>query len=148
MTTELTDEQKHALPKKPDGTPYAIMIVDDSDFMVNNLKRIVLSFEGSVSEIAHDGREAVEKFQAMPEKPDLITMDLTMPRMNGLDAIREIRALHPAQKIIVVSALGQKELIQQAILLGAKHFIVKPFQRQDVYRVVRSVLGIKSSEPA
>lgn len=142
---ELTDEQRHLLPKKEGSKPYTFMIVDDSDFMVNNLKRIILSFEGNVVETASDGLDAVTKYKALAEKPDLVTMDITMPNMGGLDAIKLIMKENKVQKVVVVSALGQKEVVQQAIVLGAKHFVVKPFQRDDVYRVVRSVLGIKSA---
>lgn len=133
-------ELRHVLPRKVDGSPYTFMVVDDSEFMVTNLTRIIASFEAEVVGTAGDGAEAVTLYCGLAAKPDLITMDLTMPRVGGLDAIRLIQKEQPQQKIVVVSALGQKEIVQQAMLLGARHFVVKPFQRDDVYRVFRTVL--------
>lgn len=134
------------LPLKPDASPYRFMIVDDSEFMLNNLKRIITSFEGEVIEKAEDGQIAVDKYKSMPIKPDLITMDITMPNKNGIEAIKEIMAENKEQKIVCVSALGQKEMVQQAIVAGAKHFIVKPFKRDDVFKVFKAVMGI--TDPA
>lgn len=144
----LTEEQRHVLPKRDGKRPYAFMIVDDSDFMVNQLKRIILSFEAEVVAVAGDGADAVVKFGDLAEKPDIVTMDLTMPKMGGLDAARAILASAPDQKIVVVSALGQKDVVQKAIVLGAKHFVVKPFQRDDIYRVFRQTLGLKPAGAA
>lgn len=141
--TDLTEEQRRVLPKKDDGTSYKFMIVDDSEFMINNLKRIILGFEGEVLDTAMDGASAVVHYKNLPVKPDLITMDLTMPKMSGMEAIKMIMADTPGQKVVVVSALGHKEAVRDAIMLGAKHFIVKPFNRDDVYRVFRAVLGLK-----
>ncbi len=142
---DLNEEQRRILPHKDDGKPYAFMVVDDSEFMINNLKRIILSFEGEIMDTAMDGATAVVRYKNLPAKPDVITMDLTMPKMGGMEAIKMIMAENPAQKIVVVSALGHKEAVRDAIMLGAKHFIVKPFNRDDVYRVLRAVLGLKPS---
>lgn len=141
--TELSDEQRHQLPPRADGNKYQIMIVDDSEFMVNNLKRIIVSFNADVCITAADGRIAVDNYKAAETKADLITMDITMPNKNGIEAITEIMAENKEQKIVVVSALGQKEMVQAAIIAGAKHFVVKPFKRGDVYKVFRASLGIK-----
>lgn len=141
--TELSDDQRHVLPLKEGGVKYAFMIVDDSEFMVNNLKRVILGFEGEVLTTAVDGTDAVQKYAALAVKPDLITMDITMPNMTGVEALAAILKMNPAQKIVMVSALGHKEAVQEAIMKGAKHFIVKPFQRNDVYKVVCSVLERK-----
>lgn len=138
-----SEEEKHSLPRRPDGKPYRFMLVDDSEFMINNLRRIVAGFQAEVIDSASDGAQAILKYNAMHEKPDLVTMDLTMPNMGGFEAIQGILKSNPKQKIIVVSAMGHKEAIQEAIRGGAKHFVVKPFKRDDVYRVLRSVLGIK-----
>lgn len=134
------DNRTHMLPKKSDGEPYRFFLVDDSDFMLNNLKRIVTGFGGEIAGVALNGLEAIESYKGLAEKPDLITMDLTMPKMGGLDAIQAIKAENPAQKIVVVSALGQQGVIQQALMLGASHFIVKPFKRDDVFRIFGIVL--------
>lgn len=142
--SELTEEQRHQLPEKEDKSKYTFMIVDDSEFMVNNLKRIITSFGGEVVMTAANGAAAVLKYQALPVKPDLITMDLTMPNMGGSSAIAMIMKDNPHQRIVVVSALGHKEAIQDAIMKGAKHFIVKPFQRDNVYKIFRAVLTGKA----
>lgn len=141
--TDLTREHRRQLPSKDDGTSYSFMIVDDSEFMVNNLKRILVSFGGRVLVAAADGLQAVVDYESMDPKPDIVTMDITMPKMGGIEAIKEILARNPAQKIVVVSAMGHKDIIRQAIVLGAKYFIVKPFVRDDIYRVVRKILDLK-----
>jgi two-component system chemotaxis response regulator CheY len=144
--SDLTDSQRRVLPPRPDGKPWQFMIVDDSEFMVNNLKRILLSFGGEVLATAPDGANAILTYNGLTIKPDLITMDITMPKMNGIEATQAILRANAQQKIIVVSALGHKEAVQQAIMTGAKHFVVKPFQRDDVYRVLRAVLNIPMAE--
>lgn len=141
--TELSDEQRHQLPHRSDGNKYQFMIVDDSEFMINNLKRIITSFGGEILAQAEDGQIAIDNYKALELKPDLITMDITMPNKNGIEAIKEIRAENGNQLIVCVSALGQKDMVQQAIVAGAKHFVVKPFKRGDVYKVFTALLGIK-----
>lgn len=140
---ELSESQRHLLPRKEDGTPYRFMIVDDSEFMVNNLRRIVIGFGCEVVETAGDGADAVVRYKSISPKPDIVTMDLTMPNMGGFEAIQRVLEVDKTQRIVVVSAIGAKESVQRAILLGAKHFVVKPFKRDDVYRVFRSVLGVR-----
>jgi two-component system, chemotaxis family, chemotaxis protein CheY len=138
--SDLTDEQRHILPRKPDGSKYGFLIVDDSDFMVKNLVRIVQSFEGEVIATAENGAEAVLRYRENMGRIDCVTLDITMPKMSGLEALELIRKDDPRAVVVMVSALGHKEAVQQAILKGAKHFVVKPFQRESVYKVFLSIL--------
>ena len=82
MAEEMAAELRHLLPKKEGGQPYTFMIVDDSEFMITDLKRIIAGFEAEVMETAMDGAIAVQKYESLAAKPDVITMDLTMPNMN------------------------------------------------------------------
>lgn len=90
---------------------------------------------------AENGREAVELYKK--ELPDLVTMDITMPVMNGIEAIKEICAFDPLAKIVVCSAIGQQKVVVEAIDEGAKDFIVKPFDENQVIDTIRNVLDVK-----
>ncbi len=138
--SELTEEQRHQLPLKPDGTRFGFLVVDDSDFMVKNLVRIINSFEADVVATAVNGADGFLRYRELRDKIDCVTLDITMPKMDGLECLELIRKENPDAVVIMVSALGHKEAVQTAIMKGAKHFIVKPFQRDNVYKVVRSVL--------
>ena len=129
------------LKQRPDGKPWKFMIVDDSEFMIKNLSRIIVSFGGDVVNMAHDGDEAVKMFTENQANIDLITMDITMPRMNGIAALEEIMKINAQARVVVVSALGHQELVKQALLHGARHYIVKPFQRENVFRVFDQILS-------
>lgn len=113
------------------------LIADDAAFMRMTLKQIIqpLGFNSIVE--AANGEEAVQMYKK--EKPDLVTMDITMPEKDGLTAIKEIIAFDPNAKIIVCSAMGQKEIVLEAIQLGAKNFIVKPFDTPKVTEIVKAV---------
>lgn len=116
------------------------LIVDDAAFMRMSLRQIIEAqgFEEIVE--AANGKEAIIAYQR-GEKPDLVTMDLTMPEMDGLTAIRQLIELDPSANIIVCSAMGQKEIVVEAIKAGAKSFIVKPFDAQKVVEVVRASMS-------
>jgi len=117
-----------------------VMIVDDALFMRNMLRDIFSRTAGfEVAGEAADGREAVEQFRQL--RPDLVTMDIVMPRQSGLEALEQIVSVDPTAKVIMCSALGQEALILDAVKAGAKDFIVKPFQEQKVLEVARRVLG-------
>ncbi len=116
-----------------------IMIVDDAAFMRESLKRILKSAGYDVAAEAKNGREAVHMYELV--LPDLVMMDITMPEMDGLDAIRAIRALHPNANIIICSAMGQKLFMLEAIQAGAKDFVVKPFFGDQVLSAVKAALA-------
>lgn len=111
-----------------------VLIVDDTAFMRMMLKTIITGKGYSVVGEAEDGLDAIEKYKEL--KPDIVTMDITMPRMDGIEGMKGILEIDPNAKIIVCSAMGQKTLVIEALRLGAKDFIVKPF---DADRVVEAI---------
>ena len=114
------------------------LIVDDAAFMRVTLKN-VLEPEGYEIEEAENGQVAVEKYGEF--KPDIVTMDITMPELDGIQAVRQIVGSDPNAKVVMVSALGQESMVKDAILAGAKDFIVKPFQPDRVLDAIKKVLG-------
>lgn len=114
-----------------------ILVVDDAAFM-RMMIRDILAQEGYVIHEAVNGRDAVDKYQQI--RPDLVTMDITMPEMSGLAALREIRAADPNARVLVVSAMGQQQVIIEALELGAVDFLVKPFQPTKVLETVKKSL--------
>lgn len=119
--------------------PGKILIVDDAAFMRMMIKDILVSNGYEIAGEANNGLKAVEIYQR--EKPDLVTMDITMPDMDGITAVREIRKIDPSAKIIMCSALGQQSMVMDAIQAGARDFIVKPFQPDRVLEALKKVLG-------
>jgi two-component system chemotaxis response regulator CheY len=115
------------------------MIVDDNAFMRNNLKNVLKNAGFDVVAEASDGVEAINTFQS--EKPDLVTMDITMPNMDGVQALKELRSLDPGAKVIMVSAMGQEALVVDAITSGAADFVVKPFEPNRVVEAVNNALA-------
>ncbi len=116
-----------------------ILIVDDAAFMRMLLKDIVSKAGFEVVGEASNGKEAVEKYREL--KPDAVTMDITMPEMNGIDAVKEIKKTDPNANIIMVSAMGQQAMVIEAIQAGAKDFIVKPFQPARVIEALKKAVG-------
>lgn len=116
-----------------------ILIVDDAKFMRMTLSNILIKANHEVVGEAENGLQAVELFEK--EKPDLVTMDITMPEQNGIEALREIKSQYPDAKIIMCSAMGQQKMVVEAIESGAKDFIVKPFDENRVIEAITRVLG-------
>ncbi len=115
-----------------------ILIVDDSDFMRVRTRQL-LAGEGYTVVEASNGQEAIQKFQE--HRPDVVMMDITMPIMDGLTAVREIRKIDAQARVIMCSALGQQATVLEAIKAGAKDFIVKPYQPDRVLATLRKVLS-------
>ncbi|QZA33511.1 response regulator [Hydrogenibacillus sp. N12] len=116
-----------------------ILVVDDAAFMRMMLKDILTKNGYEVVGEAPDGAKAVKLYQEL--KPDLVTMDITMPEMDGIQALKEIKKIDPQAKVIMCSAMGQQAMVIEAIQAGAKDFIVKPFQAERVLEAVRKLLG-------
>jgi len=116
-----------------------ILIVDDASFMRMMIKDILTKNGFTVAGEAENGVKAVEKYKEL--NPDLVIMDITMPEMDGIQAVREIRKLNSNAKIIMCSAMGQQAMVIEAIQAGAKDFIVKPFQSDRVVEAVKKVLS-------
>lgn len=116
-----------------------VLIVDDAVFMRNMIREVFTPDRFEVVAEAQNGQEAIERYKE--QKPDLVTMDIVMPMMSGIDATRAIIEHDPQAKIIMCSALGQEALVMEALDAGASDFIVKPFQPEDVLKVVNKVLS-------
>lgn len=117
-----------------------ILIVDDAAFMRMMIRDILTKNGFEVVGEAQDGAQAIEKFKEL--RPDLITMDITMPEMDGIAALKEIKKLDPNAKVIMCSAMGQQAMVIDAIQAGAKDFIVKPFQSDRVIEAINKTLGL------
>ncbi|WP_020615275.1 response regulator [Paenibacillus daejeonensis] len=116
-----------------------ILIVDDAAFMRMMIRDILSKNGYEVVGEAQDGAQAVEKYKEL--KPDLITMDITMPEMDGISALKEIKKMDGNAKVIMCSAMGQQAMVIDAIQAGAKDFIVKPFQADRVIEAIKKTLG-------
>lgn len=119
--------------------PGKVLIVDDAAFMRMMIKDILSNNGYEVIGEANNGLKAVEMYKK--ERPDIVTMDITMPDMDGIAAVKEIKKLDPSAKIIMCSALGQQTMVMDAIQAGARDFIVKPFQPDRVLEALKKVLG-------
>ena len=116
-----------------------ILIVDDAKFMRMTLSNILIKANHEIVGEGENGLEAVTLFEK--EQPDLVTLDITMPEKNGIQALKEIKEKYPDAKIIMCSAMGQQKMVVEAIEAGAKDFIVKPFDENRVLEAVGRVLG-------
>ena len=114
-----------------------VMVVDDAMFMRASLKMMLEKNGYEVVAEAENGAIAVQKYKEL--KPDIVTMDITMPEMDGLQALKLIRQHDPDAKVVVVSAMGQEPVVKDAILSGAKSFIVKPFKEDFVLKTLGSL---------
>lgn len=112
-----------------------ILIVDDAVFMRNTLKMMLERNDFEVVGQAEDGEDAINQFIKL--KPDVVTMDITMPKMSGLEALVKIKQVDPNAKIVMITAMGNESMVKEAILNGAVNFIVKPFQEDKVVEVLR-----------
>lgn len=115
-----------------------ILIVDDSLIMRKNLESILKGGGHTVVAQAANGKQAVSLYKDL--KPDLVTMDISMPMMTGTDALAEILKEDPQARIVMVSAINQKQMVFEAIKAGAKHYIVKPISSENVLKTVEAVL--------
>lgn len=118
---------------------HTVLVCDDAIFMRTMISDILRQAEYDVIGEAETGVQAVERFREL--KPDLVTMDIVMPDMGGIEAVREIVKIEPNAKILMCSAMGQQALVVEAIQAGAKDFVVKPFQPSRVLEAVQRVLG-------
>lgn len=116
-----------------------ILICDDAAFMRMMIKDILSKNGYNIAGEAENGMKAVEKFKEVT--PDLVLMDITMPEMDGIAALKEIKKLDAGAKVIMCSAMGQQAMVIESIQAGAKDFIVKPFQAERVLEAVKKVVG-------
>lgn len=111
-----------------------LMIVDDASFMRVTIRKMLENHDYEIVAEAGDGVEAVDLYKRC--KPDVITMDITMPNMSGIEALKIIKQIDKNAKVIMVSAMGQETLIKEAVINGASSFIVKPFQKEKLIEVL------------
>lgn len=116
-----------------------IMLVDDAAFMRMTIKNVLTKMGYTNLLEAADGAQAVEMYEK--EHPDLVIMDITMPNMDGIQALQAIKAKDPGAKVIMCSAMGQEAMVVQAIKEGAMDFIVKPFKPDRILQTVTKILG-------
>ena len=116
-----------------------ILVCDDAAFMRMMIKDILGKNGYTVAGEAENGQKAVEKYTEL--KPDLVLMDITMPEMDGIQALKEIRKIDGSAKVIMCSAMGQQAMVIESIQAGAKDFIVKPFAPERVLEAVKKVVG-------
>lgn len=116
-----------------------ILVCDDAAFMRMMIKDILTKNGYNVAGEAENGLKAVEKYKEV--SPDLVLMDITMPEMDGIQALKEIKSLDGGAKVIMCSAMGQQAMVIESIQAGAKDFIVKPFQAERVIEAVKKVIG-------
>lgn len=116
-----------------------VLITDDALFMRVTLKNILTKGGYEIVGEAANGQESVTLYQQ--HKPDLVTMDITMPEMDGITAVREIRKIDPEANVIMCTAMGQKSMVMEAVAAGAKDFLVKPFQPDKVIEAIQKIIG-------
>jgi two-component system chemotaxis response regulator CheY len=116
-----------------------ILVVDDAAFMRMMIKDVLSKNGFEICGEAENGAKAIEKYKEL--NPDLVIMDITMPEVDGIQAVKEIKKLNGTAKVIMCSAMGQQAMVIEAIQAGAKDFIVKPFQAERIIEAVKKVLG-------
>jgi two-component system chemotaxis response regulator CheY len=117
-----------------------VLIVDDAAFMRLTIRKMLEKNGFEIVGEADNGETAVSKYTEC--RPDVVTMDITMPNMSGIEALREIRKLDPNAKVIMVSAMGQDSMVRDAIAGGAKSFIVKPYKEEHIVQTINKILAI------
>jgi len=125
---------------KDDGTSYRVLVVDDSMFVTKQISQILSSEGFEIVGTAKDGQEGLEKYKELFPNVDLVTMDITMPKMDGVTAMEKILEFDKEAKVVMISALGKQDLVKKSLLLGAKNYIVKPLDRQKVLERVLTSL--------
>jgi two-component system chemotaxis response regulator CheY len=132
-------EEFSALLRSNDMQPLRFLLVDDSVFARKSLARMVASFGGHVAGEAGDGSTAIIEYGRT--RPDVVLMDIIMPRMEGIEAAEIILRSHPEARIVMVSSVGYQENIVTALQKGAKHFVQKPIKPELLYDVIKYVMG-------
>jgi two-component system chemotaxis response regulator CheY len=122
------------------GTPFRVLLIDDSMFIRKQLAQILTSEKFEIVGEAADGLEGLDMYKASFPNVDLITIDITMPRMDGITCLEKIREFDPNARAIMVTAIGSQDIVKRALSLGAKNYIVKPLDRAKVLERIKSIL--------
>jgi two-component system chemotaxis response regulator CheY len=128
---------------RPEGGSYRVLVVDDSMFIAKQLGQIFTSEGFEVAGTAADGAQGVELYKSLHPNIDLVTMDITMPVMDGVSALEKILEFDKNACVIMVSALGKEDVVKKSLLMGAKSYIVKPLERDKVLLRIVPVLQQK-----
>lgn len=126
------------LTRKQDSQPVRYLVVDDSVFARKNLGKMINTFGGEVAGEAGDGCTAITEYERT--NPDIVLMDITMPQMEGIEAVERIVRQHPEARIVMVSSVGYQDNILAALQKGARHFVQKPVKPDVLYEIIRYVL--------
>ena len=126
---------------KPNNTPYRVLVIDDSDLIIKLLSMMLTSEGFEIAGTASNGAQAIVKYKANHENIDLVTLDITMPLVDGVETLKKILEFDPEAKIIMVSAIGLEEMVRKCLVMGAKSFIIKPLERKVVLDRITSVLA-------
>lgn len=117
-----------------------VLVVDDAAFMRQSIR---LFLEKNGFEVVGEGVNGADGFEKFKDlKPDLVTMDITMPEVTGIEGVKMIMAHDPSAKVVMISAMGQEHMVKEAILAGARSFIVKPFQEDHFVQTLKKIAGI------
>lgn len=132
-------KQFEALTRKKDSQPIRYLIVNDSIFARKTLAKMIESFGGEVAGEAGDGLSAIAEYART--KPDVVLMDITMPQMEGIEAVENIVRDNPDARVVMVSSVGYQKNILAALQKGARHFIQKPVKPEALYEIIRYILA-------
>ncbi|NEW08011.1 response regulator [Paenibacillus sp. SYP-B3998] len=120
-----------------------VLVVDDTAFMRMVLRSLLEQMSHDVIAEAKNGKEAVDLYSRF--MPDLVTMDITMPEMDGIEAVKQIKMINKDAKIIMCSAMGQRQMVLDAIRSGASDFVIKPIQKERLEEAIDKVFGFKTA---
>ncbi len=134
------DENGLPTGRKPGGGNIKVIIIDDSQFIIKHLSQIFMSRDFEIIGTAENGKAGIELFKKLHSDVDLITLDITMPEMDGLEALKQIKLFDPNAVVIMITAIGTAESVKEAIKLGAKGYIVKPLDREKVIERIGQIL--------
>ncbi|MCK4798176.1 MAG: response regulator [Spirochaetes bacterium] len=138
--------KKASIGDRGDGTFFKVLIIDDSVFVVKQLSQILQSEKFDVIDSADDGEMGYEKYKKHFPDIDLVTLDITMPKMDGIATLEKIMEFDKNAKVIIISALGKENLVKKALIIGAKNYIVKPLDRTKVLKRIESILDGEKNE--
>jgi len=124
----------------PQGLPYRVLIIDDSTFIAKQLSKILTSEGFEVVDTAVNGDQGVKKYVALHPNIDLVTMDITMPGLDGVSALEKILEFDKQATVIMISAVGNEDIVRNSLKIGAKNYIVKPLERDKVLQRIIPVL--------
>ncbi len=132
--------ERQSVGLDPVGIPYKVLIVDDSMFVIKQITQILTSEGFDVVATAENGEEGLKKYKELHPNVNLVTMDITMPKMDGVTCLEKIMEFDKDAKVVMISALGKQDLVKQSLMIGAKNYIVKPLDRKKVLDRITSAI--------